>query len=703
MESIVSYLCLILTVPLFFVLPGHAVMKVSGIRVRGLGGWTLCVGLSLAVLPPVIYVGGLLNGFTKVSVVLSIVLFSCLVYILHIAVRKRGLVPVTIPTVFESTAARRLSIFLVIVIALVAFSTDFYLKLPSGKVLGPVLGDNDKHNAMVTAMLVSETFPPVSPFAYPGMDIPLYYYFYFYLPVAAFYLLNSALISMMNTLSLFFGAVAGLFALCSAMLAGALFERRRAPVFAVAGMFASGLQVTWLAVEKYVGNNLIPWPVYLDDWSKNVVMMMPHIISWVPQHFFAAFVFLLAVLVLHFVPRKTVAVPLAAFLTACIMGSSIYSIVCVLLGLALLAVLRICRVFGRFSREELAGWCGYLILTGVFALPFWLALKGAQAGSPGSFRDVVALVMMSPLKSPIFGVVRDGTGPLRRVFWTVIFYVERLGPFLLIGLPDVVIYWKRAKRHFAFQVLVAVCVVALVTGMLMMLPGSQNEYGKYSSMYLVVCAGIFFAGGASYLFGTQWQRLREMRRRAVSGALTVSRPRKVARAAVFYVLAASLVLGLGSGLWNYHWAVVMMKIRHSSWPPHDDYLECYSFIHENIPRGAVIHAQRALDMVDYGERRVLISRAWPFPAVKPEADRIAGRIYEQAGVFFDSTKSYQGESGFGGESHAFLQEYGTDYIVIMDDWCDFFDKREEYISSEHYRLVYEDSRSAVYELKPGEQ
>ncbi|MBI4225982.1 hypothetical protein HY612_02610 [Candidatus Roizmanbacteria bacterium] len=540
-EDILFFPFFSLLIFFFLYLPGKFLLRIVGANVSGLFGLAMAFGLGMTVMPFIYNIGFQYLGFSTFSYWLISTATITFLYFLQ-KYKKTTLSPKNKNfKLFPSKGIGVISISLIAILMFIVFLGYVQVKPADKKWRTSVIADTDKHYMIVTSLLTSKKFPPQVGYFRLSQDLPLRYYYFYYLLPASFIGGLFFLPHISNIFAIMSAMSVGIILILFAGIAKEIFQNKMAPFFAILIGYLSGLQFPYL-LDQFKNGNLLRWASAQDNVNYLVLKLFPSGVDTTPQHFFASGIFFLMISLLLTTQKKNLKlIILLALLHASSFMFSLHMFAAITLALLL---------FGQWliGSEKYKIFAKVLIYTIAFLI-FFLPLQATinRAGDPltfeNSFSETFRFGYVDFLKSPIFGkLIKEVSikSNLQYFFYYFLFYLERLGALFVIGLLGMFYFRKKIFENPGLALITSIIITTFLSINFLRLPGPQNEYSKNATLFITYGLGLFMAGYLSTIL----EKKNEL--------LTIIK--KVC-------LILLLILSLMAGLWEYYFAIIDIKLN----------------------------------------------------------------------------------------------------------------------------------------------
>lgn len=671
---------------------------------QGLLGLVLSTMTGMAIMPYVYNLGFIYFHFTTYSFYLLSFLTLGFLYLLT---RFAGKANISKP-LFSSQRNKYIATMLILPLVLLFFIAYPHIKFFNNKLTQTVITDSDKHFAMVTSLITSETFPPKVSFTRLTQDVPLrYYYFY--------YLLSASLIGGLSfhphipTVFACISSVSvGILLVLLASIAKSIFKKESAGLWALVIAYTSGLQVFNLAYLFFAQHRLEFWPADLDDMAALVLKIFATGPDTTPQHFFASGIFLLMVALILYAKNKKPLIILLALLHATLLFFSLYIFVAVTFAMILFGCFLLIEehflhipttvIYSYFQipgtrnthnpvkssaflliQERLQSVPIILVYSFffcLFAYPLYSIMS--RAGDPVPILSVFQFTYVDFIKSPIFGQKRHisiffGKAIISFILWYTLYFLERFGALLIGGIAGLWLYKNLLFKNKALTLLLFAAIVTYISIHFLKLPGPQNEYAKNATLLITYALGILMAGFFSTLF-----RVSKTNQTFIKHSLKI-------------FLSIILLISVATGVWEYYFAVGYMKLQFSHDKVSEEMPEIVLFLHDT-PRDTVVFSDTYLTwhVNNYAAKRVNLSPLGPYTLGFIDASNDWVNNYQRISIFdtglFDKSLWLR------------LHSWHTKYVV-MSKYDKVFPRRSLLVDKNYFREVLATQQAAIYEVE----
>lgn len=670
-ESFTYFPLIIFLFFLFNYLPGRFILKILKAPTYGLLGLALSSGVGMVIMPYIYNLSFAYFGFTTISywAVSLCTLLSLWSISKQIKSESKKDSFENRFKIFTDKKTLIVSLFLVVALMFLSFMSYQLIKDTQGRWHTTVIGDSDKHLAIVTSLVASKKFPPHSSLIRLSEDVPLrYYHFYYLLSAAPIVGLSFAPNSLLT-----FGVISsisiGVILILLAGIAKYLFKTKSSPFFAILIGYMAGFQFPYL-YDQFKKANLIRWPGMFDNHLGLLLKVFPNGVDFTPQHLFASGIFIIMVALIAFSKNKKALLIVLALIHAASFMFSIFVFAGITFGMIFFAFFILYKE--RLNALKIIPL--YLVFFLIFFVRDYKIM--AAAADPTPFSSIYTLGPVHFLKSPIFGQIRQlkplfGSTTLPLFFWYIAFYLQRIGPFLILGTLGILYYRKKILKNSVFFILFAILVTTFISiGFLQFGGGGQNEYSKNASLFITFSLGIYMAGFAGVVF-------EKMKKNFFSYILKL-------------LIVVILSIGLASGIWEYYWALVDVKMNMSREQTFEEAPGALYFL-KSVERDAVVFVSKSFEwhVNNFSFKKVNFTRlsAWSVGY-----QRIIDE-YGKNATFQDIFNT----GPFDEKAWKTLKKWNTSYIVIIK-FDPIFEKRKELVDSKFFKEVFSEKGDAVYKL-----
>lgn len=547
-----------------------------------------------------------------------------------------------------------------------------------------VIGDNDKHFAMVVSLMNADRFP--ANIATSTLDNPIVtsYYYLFYLLIAAIATMTDRLITVANLFAIIgsLNLIAGLILL--PLTSASLFPGKRIAALVSLLPFIAGFQIISL-INFYFAGKLMPFLSMYDDMSELPIMSLAHAIGWIPQHLAGLFIFIFLIFLLKQGNNRKLTFAILGLSTAVLSATSFF----IFAGIAIGGIFYLGYLLIR--KELVRSILPIGLFLGVFAICFLIISRAVFGGVDQTyFGDMFSFLVRDPVgKNEIFGLKVATVNFPARIYWTILYYFERLGIILPLGLISLCYFRKQIFQKVDLALLVIVGTVTIFSNLFLFLPGGQNEFSKYGSMLYFVMFAILAAALVDRLidrYQVYHQNLK-IHKTLKQHWLNLSLIN-----IGWLTIIIAFILNFASGWWSYYFGILDIKFKHSADVPRNQLAQASLWIRANTGKNDIIaiHPQFATMVTSYGERSVLVSDKL---GVFPTASK---KQYQNLEETVSSLMRIDA-NGFNQAAYDYFKAHKVQYVAtgIFDG---IFSQREKKVDSNLFSEVYADKTSAIYRL-----
>lgn len=549
-----------------------------------------------------------------------------------------------------------------------------------------VIGDNDKHMAMVLSLMNSPKFPASIITSHLEPPVQVSYYYFFYLLVAAIGTLTQRIVPAIYLFSFVSGLILSAGLILLSLTGSSLFKNKKVGFLASFIPLLAGFQIIAL-VKLYFQGNLMHFLTMYDDMFNMPVFSLAHAIGWVPQHLLGLFFVLLLIFLLGQAKRKNLLMIVLGALTANLAATSFFIFVALALGgIFYIIYLLVNRGLWRI----LLPICLFLISFGVF---FIFTSQAVLNSAPKEFiGNTVTLLIRNPiLDNTVFGYRVGEVGFWGRIWWTCLYFFERLGMILPLGIVGVYYFRQLIWQKKDLALLVIIGFSTLVANFLLFLPGEQNEFAKYSSLLYLLMFGFLTAGllerWISYY--RSWLLDQAKKPKGLFWPYLKNLSIKLG----WTILVIGFLFNLGSAWWSYHWSILYIKLKSSDDAHRNDSALAASWLRKNSPIDSVVASHPLFEtlLYPYGERTILADKKLSsFPVSSPKQ-------YNERDEIISSLERIDA-NGLNKPARDFLIGHDVDYYVTVKDDA-IFEKRDQVVDQTYFSEVYSNTTSAIYKIK----
>lgn len=579
---------------------------------------------------------------------------------------------------------RRFIWLIAIVIGLIFLIGGWEFKDSVGTWHTTVIGDNDKHFAMVASLMNADGFPAKTVASSLSSPVLVSYYYFFYLLIAAVAEMTGRAMIVANLLAIIGGLnlIAGFILL--PLTAASLLPGKKIAALVALLPFVAGFQIIPLVNSYFVGQ-LIPFLSVNDDMSALPIMSLAHAVGWIPQHLAGLFIVFLIIFLLGQAKNRFLTFAFLGLATAVLAATSFF----IFAALAISGIFYLLYLFVKKEFVKSVLPIGLFLV--FFGICFLIVSQAVFGGVEQTyFGDMFSFLVRDPVgKNEIFGLKVATVNFPARIYWTILYYFERLGLILPLGVAGLFYFRKQIFQNINLALLVIVGTVTIFSNLFIFLPGGQNEFSKYGSMLYFVMFAILAAALIDRLIDRyqnycQHFKVHKIKRHHWFNLSLIN--------IGWLIIVIAFALNLASGWWSYYFGIFSIKIKHSADPPRNQLAEANLWIRKNTDKDDIlsIHPQFATLITSYGERRVLAGeKLGAFPAASQKQ-------FEELEETVASLKRFDA-NGFNQAAYTYLKEHRVKYIVtgIFDG---IFSKRDGVVDRDFFQEVYQDKTSAIYRL-----
>lgn len=549
-----------------------------------------------------------------------------------------------------------------------------------------VIGDNDKHMAMVLSLMNSPKFPASIITSHLEPPVKVSYYYFFYLLIAAIGTLTQRIVPTTYLLSFIGGLILSAGLILLSLTGSSLFKNKKVGFLASFIPLLAGFQIFAL-VKLYFQGNLMHFLTMYDDMFNMPVFSLAHAIGWVPQHLLGLSFVLLLIFLLGQAKRKKLLMIVLGALTASLAATSFFIFVALALGgMFYLIYLLVDRGLWRI----LLLICLFLISFGIF---FIFTSQAVLNSAPKEFiGNTITLLIRDPIAdNVIFGYRVGEVGFWGRICWTSLYFFERLGMILPLGFVAIYCFRQAIWQKKDLALLVIIGFSTLVANFILFLPGEQNEFAKYSSLLYLVMFGFLTAGLLERWISHYRSWLVDQTKKP-KGLLWPYLNNLLVKLG-WTILIIGFLFNLGSAWWSYHWSILYIKLKSSADAHRNDSALAASWLRNNSPIDSVVASHPLFEtlLYPYGERTVLADKklgAFPVSSIKQ---------YDERDEIILSLERIDA-NGLNKSARDFLAGHDVDYYVTVKD-DSIFDKQNRAVDQKYFKKVYTDATSTIYQIK----
>ncbi len=541
--------------------------------------------LSCALSPIALFIVGNVWGWSAFKLVGGQILLSLLLLLFGSREARSKLL-------FDTTSVfkkRKWVNLLVLFAVVVAVGLPYIEFATANDVYQCVVKDWNGREAVVWSIM-RYGLPLQDPYFYPGHSLRMYYPFLYYLMPAA---VSTIAQGVGPAGSWVFGMIMVAVSLCWVIAEHLRVITRSAGTFLAAAfvtIFVGGFD--WLIVViqrgcRFLRGEVTQLPRHVDAWTSSLELRADTVcvaIIWAAPHVCAVALYLLLVRLMPVSSKKLGKAILAGVIMAAIFGFSPYVFIGVTAVLAMHFMRLLGRfVFGRKSRELLAGLVVMLIVSAVIMVPYAWDLEKADL-SEG--KGKVMWHVPKPSVPVFVGLFGDSA------FWRLLdlptFYFLEFGPLLILAVAGYYIAWKRkALGHQSWYLVTGAVGAVLIAGVIRS-TGKFNDLGVRILLISQVWLALFCAVALGYL--SSWKK----RYRFAAGSLLF----------IGFLSAAWVVMCMGVSRFVLHYPSDRFPL----------YNAC-KYVYENTPDDAIIAVDPACSGVEMARRwmgrRMLVGSLFP--------------------------------------------------------------------------------------------
>ncbi len=686
MELILFTILLSLSFFLILVLPGFLLLGLLQVKLKFFEKLAVSVITSAAISSLIIFITTMAFGWSPTVLWLTILIENLILFWTHRLVIGSFLTWDKSDDVTPNGPYRRTIWIIALALGLLFIIASWEFKDNLGIWHTTVIGDNDKHMAMVLSLMNSQKFPASIITSHLQPPVQVSYYYFFYLLVAAIGTLTQRIVPATYLLSFVGGLILSAGLILLSLTGSSVFKNKKVAFLASFLPLLAGFQIIAL-VKLYFQGNLMHFLSMYDDMFNMPVFSLAHAIGWVPQHLLGLFFVLLFIFLLGQAKRKNLLMIVLGALTASLAATSFFIFVALAIsGMIYLIYLLVSRGLWRI----LLPTCLFLISFGIF---FIFTSQAVLNSAPKEFiGNTITLLIRNPiLDNTIFSYQVGDVGFWGRIWWTSLYFLERLGMILPLGLVALYYFRQLIWQKKDLALLVILGFSTLITNFLLFLPGEQNEFAKYSSLLYLIMFGFLTAGLIERWISQYRDWLQNQTKPQAN--LFWSYLKNLLIKLGWTLLIIGFLFNLGSAWWSYHWSILYIKLKSSADIHRNDSAQAAGWLRKNTSVDAIIASHPLFEtlLYPYGERTVLADRKLgAFPVSRPKQ-------YNERDEIVSSLERIDA-NGLNKSARNFLVGHDVDYYVTVKDDA-IFEKRKQVVDQQYFSEVYSNTTSAIYKVK----